>query len=67
LLSRIDIHEIAFSWVVTANSILSQLGIIQNACKEMNNSQILIKKLMAIILAIGNYLNGGTSRGQVFL
>lgn len=67
LRSRIECHQISFSWENNANLSSSQLGVIECACKELQRSQPQIQKILSLVLTIGNYLNGGTSRGQVLL
>jgi formin 2 len=39
------------------------LDLLQRACAQVRKSEAL-KKTMAAVLAVGNYLNGGTPRGQ---
>lgn len=62
---RLECHEIAFSWANGANAAASQLGVIECACVELCKSQDKMQKLLSIVLSIGNYLNGGTARGEV--
>jgi hypothetical protein len=64
LMQRIEIHETAFSWNPDCNFVSFQLKKIQEASDQILKSDDL-KHLMALILAIGNYMNGGTSYGQV--
>ena len=65
ILQRMECHEIAFSWANGANAAASQLGIIECACTELGRSQEPMQQLLSIVLSIGNYLNGGTARGEV--
>jgi len=66
ILPRLECHEIAFSWPTAASSAASHLGVLECACKELQRSEAEMKRLLAIVLAIGNQLNGGTPRGQAF-
>jgi hypothetical protein len=65
VVQRMECHEIAFSWPAAANSAASQLGVIECACQELGRSQENMRQLLSIVLSVGNYLNGGTPRGQV--
>ena len=65
ILQRMECHEIAFTWIHSANHTVSQLTILETACKEIANSQNSLQELLSMVLSIGNYLNGGTTRGEV--
>lgn len=65
ILPRVECHQIVFTWGAQASIALSQLGVIEGACKELQRSQSDMQRILAFVLSIGNYLNGGTSRGQV--
>lgn len=65
ILPRVECHQIVFTWDAQASIASSQLGIIEGACRELQRSQSDMKRILAFVLSIGNYLNGGTSRGQV--
>ena len=65
ILQRMECHEIAFSWANGANAAASQLGVLECACQEMGRSQDNLQQVLSMVLCVGNYLNGGTSRGQV--
>jgi hypothetical protein len=45
------------------HSISFKLSLVNSMCKFLTENENL-KKLLAIILAVGNYLNGGSNRGQ---
>ena len=62
---RMECHEIAFNWFNTANGINDQLGVILKAHEELIASQKSMEMILAMVLSIGNYINGDTARGQV--
>ncbi len=63
---RIRCHEITFAWLGLANSSIAQLNVLQRACYELIDSQSNMQRLLSMILAIGNYINGGTSHGRAY-
>jgi hypothetical protein len=46
-----------------AEQILAPLETIQTACRSIRSSDAL-RTILAVMLSLGNYMNGGTSRGQ---
>jgi hypothetical protein len=48
-----------------AGLVRDKLKIVRDACTEVSKSKTL-KQLMEIVLAVGNYLNGATPRGQAW-
>ena len=44
----------------------TQLAVIQSACGELKASQRSFDSLLSMVLAAGNYLNGGSVRGQAY-
>jgi hypothetical protein len=65
ILQRMECHEIAFSWAGSASAAASQIGVLECAVRELGKSQGDMQQLLSIVLAMGNYLNGGTTRGEV--
>jgi len=66
LVSRVECHEIAFSWHSFSHVVYSQLHIIQSAVDELNRFQSHMEVVLAMILAIGNYLNADTKWGLAY-
>jgi hypothetical protein len=46
-----------------AEQILAPLETIQSACRSIRTSET-FRTILAVILSLGNYMNGGTNRGQ---
>jgi hypothetical protein len=65
-LQRLECHEIVFSWNDEADSISNLLDIADRACIELCQSKEHIRTLLAIVLSIGNHINGDTARGQAY-
>lgn len=63
---RVDCHETAFSWPGNANAAQSSLDVLQAAIDELKKADKPIARLMALILSVGNYLNGGSKHGQAY-
>jgi hypothetical protein len=62
---RLECHELAFSWEINAKTSASQMSILLKGCQEFQQLKDPFQRVMAMMLAIGNYLNGDTARGQV--
>ncbi len=62
---RMECHELAFVWGNNANTASKDINIIVKACKELQDAKPQMEKVLSMILAIGNYINGDTARGQV--
>ena len=45
---RLELHEICFSWLSAASETASQIRVVQHACDELNASQSLMKRLLAM-------------------
>jgi hypothetical protein len=63
---RLECHEIAFSWENNARVCATKINHILAACEELKVSEKMLTKLFSIILSTGNYINGGTPRGQAY-
>lgn len=46
-----------------AEVVETQIGVVEEACKEIFSSDSL-KQVLRVVLQLGNYLNGGTSKGK---
>lgn len=66
LKERLDCHDIAFRWDEEASVLKASIDTLMNATIEMKQSEPALKKLLQIVLAVGNFLNGGTPRGQAY-
>lgn len=64
LKERLDCHKLIFSWNTTADSLTGEINIIHSACQELlsNDCKSKLLTIFSVILAIGNFMNGGTSR-----
>jgi hypothetical protein len=64
LKERLDCHKLIFSWHTTADSLTGEINIIHSACQELlsNDCKSKLLTIFSVILAIGNFMNGGTSR-----
>ena len=65
ILPRVECHQIAFAWKSNADHTANRIGVVDCACKELQRSEGDLRQVLAMVLALGNYLNGGTPRGQV--
>ena len=65
---RLKIHSIILSWEDDADLFADDLDIVVNTVAEFQAPacQQSLVHFLALILAIGNYLNGGTARGQAY-
>ena len=55
-----------FRWETDANAVSTQLGALSKACEELRQSEHGLSMILAMVLTIGNYINGGTARGQAY-
>lgn len=62
---RLECHFIAFSWRTGYNAAAAQITTIVNGLQELKRDQRILEQLLAIILSVGNYVNGDSARGQV--
>ena len=62
---RMECHDIGFTWESHAETALRKVGTLTKSLGEMNNSKGSFEKILSMILSIGNYINGDTTRGQV--
>jgi len=64
LVTRLDCHEIAFSWQNFSKQVSQQIDIILKACAEIENCKSQMQTVLSIVLALGNYLNSDTKFGN---
>lgn len=62
---RLDCHKMAFTWADDYSSVSSKLGILHSACREIGDN-LAVQKILRMVLTLGNYMNGGTSRGCAY-
>jgi hypothetical protein len=64
LKERLECHKIIFSWNKTMDSVKAGNQMLGRACQELTSSTSSTKlaKLLSVVLAVGNFLNGGSSR-----
>ena len=66
LLQRLECHRDAFHWSEEAAALIARQQVVLSACAELDASEPLFVRVLNIILETGNYLNGGTARGQAY-
>ncbi|CAE7715501.1 inf2, partial [Symbiodinium microadriaticum] len=64
LKERLECHKIIFSWNKTMDSVRAGNQMLDRACGELLSaaSTAKLSKLLSVILAVGNFMNGGSSR-----
>jgi hypothetical protein len=64
LKERLECHQLIFGWNAAADGLTGEINILHSACQELlsNESKTKLQTIFSVILAIGNYMNGGTSR-----
>ncbi len=50
---RMDCHCIAFTWAAAAQTVSSQVGVVQRACEELQRSEGDIQTLLSMVLTVG--------------
>lgn len=65
LTQRLECHYIGFLWGSGATLCLGQLEAIKKGMGEIKGDEDKLKKLLGVVLSVGNYINGDTARGQV--
>ena len=61
--NKLQVWLFTFDYNETYLNIEKEINTLKSACQEIKTSDI-IKKILSIILTIGNILNGGTPKGQ---
>lgn len=64
--NRLKMYEITLKWDGDATEAAQQVSIFLKACIELRRTKPLLAKLFGMVLSLGNYLNGGTPRGQAY-
>jgi hypothetical protein len=63
---RLECHEICFTWTQAAQQTQHQLDVVKKACAEFQESEANLRLLLALVLSVGNFLNGDSARGQAY-
>lgn len=63
---RLECHLQGFTWPVNAAVSCSQVDAIHKAVREIQQDQNKLSRILSLILAIGNYINGDTPRGRAY-
>jgi diaphanous 1 len=63
---RLKVHAVMLSWEEDADTFAEELDIVTNAVVEFKFERCIesLTHMLSLILAVGNYMNGNTSRGQ---
>lgn len=64
--NRLKMYEITLKWDSDATEAAQQVSTFLKACIELRRTKPLLGKLFGMVLSLGNYLNGGTPRGQAY-
>jgi hypothetical protein len=64
---RLASQRTMLSWFEQANVVFDQIHIVNAAVSEFSEEASLkaFRNVLAVVLSVGNYMNGGTRRGQV--
>jgi hypothetical protein len=62
---RIELSLFKMNFDNTMDDLGEQLGVLEQAFKALNESKAL-RRILEIVLAMGNYLNGGTPKGGAY-
>eukprot|EP00595_Chromulina_sp_UTEXLB2642_P002687 CAMPEP_0196762732 /NCGR_PEP_ID=MMETSP1095-20130614/2671_1 /TAXON_ID=96789 ORGANISM="Chromulina nebulosa, Strain UTEXLB2642" /NCGR_SAMPLE_ID=MMETSP1095 /ASSEMBLY_ACC=CAM_ASM_000446 /LENGTH=1196 /DNA_ID=CAMNT_0042114415 /DNA_START=419 /DNA_END=4009 /DNA_ORIENTATION=- len=62
--ARLQCHSIVYRWMDESNELILKFNVFVSAYREINESKDSLLSLMSLILLTGNYLNGGSNRGQ---
>lgn len=65
LTQRMECHELSLTWEHHADVVSGSMSTLVKSLKEMADAKSNFEKILAMVLAIGNYINGDTARGQV--
>lgn len=66
LATRLECHEIAFTWFPFLSSVHSQVRVVVSACEEVILFEGHMREVFAIVLSLGNYLNAETKFGGAY-
>jgi hypothetical protein len=61
---RLICHKIVFVWKATADRLLTESALLTEACQQLvsPSSAAKLKTVLSVVLAVGNFMNGGSSR-----
>ena len=61
---RLQCHKIVFTWNAIAERLESEVLLLTNACNQLTSPSSVSKmeKVLSVVLAVGNFMNGGSSR-----
>lgn len=64
---RLVSQRTMLNWFEQANVVFDQINVVNAAISEFNEDASInaFKTVLSVILSVGNYMNGGTRRGQV--
>jgi hypothetical protein len=64
LKERLECHQIPFHWNKTCDNITGNLHLLSKACHELSSKESIqqLQTVMSVIVAVGNFLNGGSNR-----
>jgi hypothetical protein len=64
LQQRLVCHKIVFVWKATAERLAAEARLISAACSELvaPSSAAKLEKVLSVVLAVGNFMNGGSAR-----
>lgn len=63
---RLNCHMLTFRWFTDFDLAAEKVDVIAKAIVEIEESEEMFCTLMSYVLTVGNYLNGGTPRGQAY-
>jgi hypothetical protein len=66
LQQRLEMFHMTLRWPMEMGSIYEQIAVLKDSCEELHfpDCQSALMRIMAAVLATGNFMNGGTARGQ---
>lgn len=64
---RLVVQRTMLNWFEQADVVVEQLNVVRSAVSEFSDesSMAAFREVLSVILSVGNYMNGGTRRGQV--
>ena len=63
---RLKCHDMCLRFRAEHERLSLNLSVLDQACEELHRSEPVLRRILQVILADGNYLNGGTPRGQAY-
>lgn len=64
LKERLECHRVTFHWNKSCDTLTGNLHLLSKTCHELSSQESIrqLQIVMSVIVAIGNFLNGGTNR-----